>query len=174
MTDVDLDNYNNEVDDNEECKSLEEPKTIKETIEVPAHIISELPKVLDYIRSLEMSQENHQMMEYRGPLPYQVIENLDKEQKDKLIEDMVESKKRDQDTQRKFIELSHQNEERKRKHGFNKLIVSAAFLLVLYFGSVFTDSVDSLLSIIPLVSALAGGAGVGVIYMYKKIKEDDE
>lgn len=160
----------NSIDNVEPCNT----EVIKETYEVPVSVAHEIPKILDFIRSFEARQERHEMLQYQGPLPYEVINNLDKEQKDKIIDDMVESKKRDQENQKKFIELMNENENSERKYGFGRLVLAAIFFLTLYFGSILTNSMESFISMIPIASTIFGGTGIGIYYMYKRREQEEE
>jgi hypothetical protein len=141
--------------------------------------LKDMAGILDKLESVGipqaiMSGERH----YSGPLPLQLLNKLDKEQCDKLVDDMVQSRKRNQENQAKFMDLVFGDEAKERVHETIKYIFCGVVIAGIFLSLIFTGNSAILKEYLPVAFAFVGGSG---FVMYKvnakkspKIEIDDK
>ena len=83
----------------------------------------------------------HQFKNYSGPLPAEVLANLTVEQGDRLIDDLIETKRLRLETQKDFMKNVFSDNQSERNHStfryvFTLLVLVALFLVLLLTGNV--------------------------------------
>lgn len=134
---------------------------------------SSLFQLVDAIQKLDQSGISEMVMEgqkhYKGPLPLQVLEKLDKEQCDKIIDDMIQTKQKNMDNQAKFMDAVFKDQKLERLYDTIKYIFTATLGLGIFLTLVFTDNVSVLKEYLPYLFAFMGGSGL-VLYNVSKKK----
>lgn len=164
----------------DECKDIEEliEEKVSEELEQ-----QEIEQAQSYISNLEPSvlrrlpqiiDRETQSASYRfsGPLPPQVINNLTPEQKDKLIDDMVNTKQREQDNERDFIRVSADLKKDDNNKKQKRFYVTSIVIVIIFAGVLYKDQLNFIKEFVPLVAIAIGGYGFGTSRPSKK--QDDE
>lgn len=139
---------------------------------IPSDIVRELPKVVEAIERLERSNITIEgSRHYQGPLPLQLLEKLDKDQCDKIIDDMMLSKKQNQENQRFFLTRIFEDQNSDRSHSTFKYIFISVIGLIIFLTLVFTNNSAIIDKYLPALFAFLGGGGIVLYNVSKKKKQ---
>jgi hypothetical protein len=143
--------------------------------QIPAITSENLPEILRALSQIEKTPNIHAVGQrqeiFQGPLPPQLLNKLDKSQCDLLVNDLVESKRRDHDFRMKFLESVNVDRGKRRNQSFYKYCIAAVLSVGLVVFLVLTNNVAIIKEYIPWVMSFLGGSGL-VAYNFSKKKND--
>lgn len=146
-------------------------KKVSEGIEkIPSELVKNIPEIIHLLESNIISRKSS----YEGPLPIQILENLSDKQRDKIIDDMIETNKRQFVFQDSFLKEMKEEKKEKRKHELIKMVFFALLVAGIYVFSVITQTSNILKDFLPYFLSAFGGGGIAVIYLYPKINKNPE
>lgn len=109
---------------------------------------------------------------FRGPLPPQVLNKLDKETANQLVEHFIEHVNRQDQLNEMVVQSAFADKQSERFHGTIKTIIGAIITVSIFVVSIFTNNIQFLKDLIPLVTAVLGGAGIGIYYFVRRSKKE--
>jgi len=156
---------------------IEDQKDVDEISEkIPAHLIKKIPLILKIIEDYEKDGLVHRKYRgeryFSGPLPPQVLEDLTEEQKNKIIDDMINSKNKHIDFQRDLLNNISKDKKNYRLFNIFKLIFISLFIGGIFIFSVLSNSKDTLKDFLPYIMMAFGGGGIALIYISSKKKKE--
>jgi len=162
---------------NKESKNNEKQKDIVEIREkIPAHLIEKIPLILkifeDYERDGLVKTNIKSRSFFAGPLPPQILDNLNEEQKNKIIDDMINSKNKHHEFQKDLLNHISDDKKNSRLYSILKIVFISLFIGGIFIFSVFTKSSDILKDFLPYIMMAFGGGGIALIYISSKKKKD--
>ena len=133
----------------------------KETESIPENI----PEIMAQLTQTHMSRS-----EFSGPLPQEVLRNLSKEDKEKLINNYIDQEAKDYQKELLMIKNSTEITRDRDKKIFIVSILSMIFFLILVALCLLTGNKEILIDILKIFVGFLGGTGFGI---YIKSKKDE-
>jgi len=133
----------------------------KETESIPENI----PEIMAQLTQTQMSRS-----EFSGPLPQEVLRNLSKEDKEKLINNYIDQEAKDYQKELLMIKNSTEIARDRDKKIFIVSILSMIFFLILVALCLLTGNKEILIDILKIFVGFLGGTGFGI---YIKSKKDE-
>ncbi len=133
----------------------------KEAESIPENI----PEIMAQLTQTQMSRS-----EFSGPLPQEVLRNLSKEDKEKLINNYIDQEAKDYQKELLMIKNSTEITRDRDKKIFIVSILSMIFFLILVALCLLTGNKEILIDILKIFVGFLGGTGFGI---YIKSKKDE-
>lgn len=133
----------------------------KEAESIPENI----PEIMAQLTQTQMSRS-----EFSGPLPQEVLRNLSKEDKEKLINNYIDQEAKDYQKELLMIKNSTEIARDRDKKIFIVSILSMIFFLILVALCLLTGNKEILIDILKIFVGFLGGTGFGI---YIKSKKDE-
>ena len=111
---------------------------------------------------------------FRGPLPPQVLDKIDKESADKMVTHFIQHVGNQDKLNEKLLDHLNSNTRNERKHNTIKLIFYGTIFLAVFIICIYTKNTDFLNKLISFLALLVGGTGFGLYLRDKKIKQNKE
>jgi hypothetical protein len=168
---------------NEEEQDLQESgdrddDSIEVEERIPTKVLNRLPDLTRVLERLDESGLGDVLINgesrYSGPLPKQVVDNLDTEQRTKLIDDYIETKDHNRKMQKLMAENYFKDNESERKIGKFRLVFLTLTIVGVFLSLVFTGNEDTFLKLLPYAGLAIGGSGITIIYLQKDFRKKKE
>ena len=131
----------------------------KEVETIPENI----PEIMAQLTQTQMSRS-----EFSGPLPQEVLRNLTKEDKQKLINNYIDQEAKDYQKELLMIKNSTEITKDRDRKIFIVSILGMMFFLVLVALCLFTGNKEILIDILKIFVGFLGGTGFGFYIRSKK------
>ncbi len=131
----------------------------KEVETIPENI----PEIMAQLTQTQMSRS-----EFSGPLPQEVLRNLTKEDKEKLINNYIDQEAKDYQKELLMIKNSTEITKDRDRKIFIVSILGMMFFLVLVALCLFTGNKEILIDILKIFVGFLGGTGFGFYIRSKK------
>ena len=131
----------------------------KEVETIPENI----PEIMAQLTQTQMSRS-----EFSGPLPQEVLRNLTKEDKEKLINNYIDQEAIDYQKELLMIKNSTEITKDRDRKIFIVSILGMMFFLVLVALCLFTGNKEILIDILKIFVGFLGGTGFGFYIRSKK------
>ena len=118
----------------------------------------------------QLTQTQMSQREFSGPLPQEVLKDLSKEDKEKLINNYIDQEAKDYQKELLIIKHSTEITKDRDKKIFIVSILGMVFFLVLVALCLFTGNKEILIDILKIFVGFLGGTGFGI---YIKSKKDE-
>ena len=122
-----------------------------------------IPEIMAQLTQTQMSQR-----EFSGPLPQEVLKDLSKEDKEKLINNYIDQEAKDYQKELLIIKNSTEITKDRDKKIFIVSILGMVFFLVLVALCLFTGNKEILIDILKIFVGFLGGTGFGYYIRSKK------
>ena len=122
-----------------------------------------IPEIMAQLTQTQMSQR-----EFSGPLPQEVLKDLSKEDKEKLINNYIDQEAKDYQKELLMIKNSTEITKDRDKKIFIVSILGMVFFLVLVALCLFTGNKEILIDILKIFVGFLGGTGFGYYIRSKK------
>ena len=122
-----------------------------------------IPEIIAQLTQTQMSQR-----EFSGPLPQEVLKDLSKEDKEKLINNYIDQEAKDYQKELLMIKNSTEITKDRDKKIFIISISSMIFFLALVALCLFTGNKEILIDILKIFVGFLGGTGFGYYIRSKK------
>ena len=131
----------------------------KEVETIPENI----PEIMAQLTQTQMSRS-----EFSGPLPQEVLRNLTKEDKEKLINNYIDQEAKDYQKELLMIKNSTEITKDRDRKIFIVSILGMMFFLVLVALCLFTGNKEILIDILKIFVGFLGGTGFGFYIRSKR------
>ena len=137
-------------------------KNIVKKIDVET-VPENIPEIMAQLTQTQMSHR-----EFSGPLPQEVLKDLSKEDKEKLINNYIDQEAKDYQKELLIIKNSTEITKDRDKKIFIVSILGMVFFLVLVALCLFTGNKEILIDILKIFVGFLGGTGFGYYIRSKK------